>query len=118
MPSRPVGDLSIDSLHSRFCYWQGDGGERYLFSQISIDDIANFSDCVLLLASEQRTIPQIQWIGNIADLSPMTLNDVSPDMLVHLSAYVHLLAGSEVERESVMADLGKTPDRAEFKISA
>lgn len=118
MPTRPVGDLSIDSLDRRFCYWQGAGGERYLFSQISIDDIANFSDCVLLLASEEASHPQIQWIGDIADLSPLTLNDMSPDALIHLSAYVHLLAGSKTERDSVMADLGRTPDRADCKISA
>ncbi|TLP46814.1 MULTISPECIES: hypothetical protein [Cohaesibacter] len=118
MSSRPKGDLAKDSLNSRFCYWQGSGEARYVFSQIALDDIASFSDCVLILASEESSHPQIQWIGAIEDLTPKVLSNMSDTALMHLSAYVHLLAGGEEERARVVSDLGEAPDRSEFKIPA
>ena len=116
--TRPVGDLAIDSLDSRYCFWQGAGGERYIFSQISIDEIADFNDCILLLAIEQGTFPDIHWIGDVSDLTPMVLNDLCPDQLMHLSAYVHLLAGSKTERGQIIADLEADMDQPGRKKSA
>lgn len=108
----------IDSLSSRFCYWQGGNGERYLFSQISADDIPSFSDCVLLLATEFEGQPTMRWIGEIKDLSPVALRSVAPSDLEHLSVYVHLLAGSISERSQIIQDLSHQPDRSDFALSA
>nr|WP_321443073.1 hypothetical protein [uncultured Cohaesibacter sp.] len=118
MSSRPIGNLALDRLNNRFCYWQGSGEGRYVFSQIAIDDISSFSECVLILASEEGPHPQIQWIGMIEDLTPMALSDMSDSALMHLSAYVHLLAGGEEERARVVGDLGQSPGRSDFKIPA
>lgn len=118
MSSKPIGDLAFDSLKSRFCYWQGSGDARYVFTQIAVDDINSFSDCVLILASEDGPHPEIQWIGHIDDLTPMALNGVSDQAVMHLSAYVHLLAGSGEECRRVVSDLGQTPGRSQFKIPA
>ncbi|WP_316863067.1 hypothetical protein [uncultured Cohaesibacter sp.] len=107
MISRPIGDFSIDSLTNRFCYWQSANGTRHIFTQISKDDIASFSDCVLLLATEKETgqQPDLEWVGEISDLSPMTLQHLEPEAVEFLTAYVHLLSGSPQERQEVIADL-------------
>ena len=118
MRSRPIGNLLIDSLSNRFCYWQGEDGERYLFSQIPMDDIANFSDCVLLLATEENTNPKVHWVGEISDLTPMALRDISVGALAHISVYVHLLSGSKIERDRVIANLAIEAGRETCRLTA
>ena len=118
MAKRPIGDWSIDSLNNRFCYWQGDDGIRYLFSQISPNDISSFSECVLLLATEEEAHPHMRWIGEIEALSPLALKDVNIEDLAHLSIYVHLLAGSREERRKVITDLSHAPDKAACRLTA
>ncbi|WP_373235982.1 hypothetical protein [Cohaesibacter celericrescens] len=118
MASKPVGDLTIDSISNRFCYWQGDAGIRYLFSQIALDDISSFEDCVLLLATETGTQLNVQWIGEISDLSPLAFEDIASEDLKHLTIYVHLLAGNKDARQKVIADLGDDAGRAACLLSA
>nr|WP_321455612.1 hypothetical protein [uncultured Cohaesibacter sp.] len=101
------GDLIVDSLRNRFCYWQSENGNRYIFSQISLDDISSFENCVLLLASENedKKHPELHWIGEISDLSPKSFCKIAPEKVDSLSVYVHLLAGSKHERQQVVRDL-------------
>ena len=118
MYSGPIGDWVIDSLTHRYCYWQSATGNRYLFTRIASEDIANFKDCVLLLASEEGSHPRIHWIGEIADLSPMALRDMSEEEIAHLSIYVHLLAGNSDERQLVIYDLEREADKTACRLSA
>ena len=118
MPSRPVGDLTLDSLASRFCYWQSADGMRYIFSQITSDDLASFSDCILLLASEQGDLPHMEWIGEIEDFASLAMTSHDKQELANLSIYVHLLAGSKEERQRVVEDLSHQPGKASCQIAA
>ncbi|WP_319532501.1 hypothetical protein [uncultured Cohaesibacter sp.] len=118
MIQRPVGDLTLDSLTNRFCYWQSSAGTRYIFSQISADDLATFKDCVLLLATEKDGQPTVQWIGDIADLSPRALQNADLEDLSTLGIYVHLLAGGDEQRQKVIADLSADAGKSQFRLSA
>ncbi|SNY90802.1 hypothetical protein SAMN04515647_0975 [Cohaesibacter sp. ES.047] len=121
MPNRPVGDFTLDSLTSRFCYWQSATGNRYIFSQISQNDIASFENCVLLLAREGADHPRVEWIGDIADLSSDALANWADTDHQPLGIYVHLLSGSQEEQQKVIADLSDRVDRAgksHFHLSA
>lgn len=111
--------LAPEALASRFCYWQGSKGERYLFSQIALDELSSFSECVLLLALEQDPArPTIHWIGEVADLSPRAFSNLTANDFSALTAYVHLLSGSPKERQRIISDLSHHADKAACRLSA
>ncbi|WP_319412812.1 hypothetical protein [uncultured Cohaesibacter sp.] len=120
MSLRAIGDFAVDSLRNRFCYWQSESGNRYIFSQIPKEDISSFEDCILLLATEKTGSqqPQLQWIGEISDLSPLAFRNIEPSQVKDLVVYVHLLSGSKTEREQVIADLSRDAGREICRLSA
>ncbi|SFO61606.1 hypothetical protein SAMN04488056_10980 [Cohaesibacter marisflavi] len=115
-----IGDFAVDSLRNRFCYWQSDSGNRYIFTQIPEDDISSFENCILLLATENadKLQPELKWIGEISDLSPLAFRDIAPEDVKDLVVYVHLLAGSEHERQQVIDDLARDAGREICLLSA
>ena len=115
-----IGDFAVDSLRNRFCYWQSNSGNRYIFSQISEDDISSFENCILLLATvdAEMSAPQLKWIGEISDLSPLAFKDIAPSEINNVKVYVHLLAGSEQERAQVIQDLSSHADSEICLLSA
>lgn len=119
IPKAKIGAISQNGLTNRFCYWQGDAGERFLFSQIEFWDLPNFTQCVVLLINEQDLQPNRQfWVGQIESLSSRIFSKVTELERQRLSVYVHLLAGSVHERQKVVHALSNQPDKAQCKLSA
>ncbi len=108
-----------DTLANRFCYWQGSAGERYLFSQISLNELSSFTECVLLLTlEEEKSEPQIHWIGDISDLSPRAFSNLTACDFVNLNAYVHLLSGSQQARQRIISELSHKADKEACSLTA
>ena len=118
MPTHPTGDWKIDSLSNRFCYWQSEEGTRYLFTQIGLEDLTSFSDCVVLVAFDNDTRPQVHWVGEIAELSPLAFQAMDPDDIENAGLYVHLLAGSADARKQVIRDLSREAGKEALRLCA
>ena len=93
-------------LPNRFCYWQGERGQSYLFSRIEVKDLSNFSDCVLLVSLEAiNETPELLWVGHIADLPSCLPCDIQSLAKPSIGLYVHLLAGHLEGQQEVIDDL-------------
>ncbi len=88
-------------LPSRFRYWSGRSGLRYLFTLTDLAALDHFDDAVAIVARYGRII----WAGQIP------VHDMSAIDLCNLAAredaqiYVHLLARSTEQRAAIIDDL-------------
>ncbi|MCT4656575.1 MAG: hypothetical protein N4A65_12260 [Cohaesibacter sp.] len=115
----PSPENRMESLSNRFCYWRGSKGDAYLFSQIPLQDLANFSNCIVLLAIEQTpTKPQLHWVGEIGTLTPQVFKDLTAQEFAHLGLYVHLLAGGQTEMQKIIGELSVYPDKKSCRLIA
>jgi hypothetical protein len=93
-------------LPNRFCYWQGERGQSYLFSRVEYKDLSSFSDCVLLISIEaEEKAPELFWIGHVAELPSSLSHDIQSLDHPSIGLYVHLLAGSVAGQKEVIDDL-------------
>ena len=91
----------------RFHYFRGSSGQRYLFSAVAADDLADFRSAVVIVA---RGAPHgrlaAHWITALDRLGRPATGDwrwppAAPDTVI----LVHLLSESEAERRDLVADL-------------
>lgn len=102
-------------LPNRFCYWQGERGQSYLFSRIEVKDLSSFSDCVLLVSLEAtKETPELLWVGHIADLPSSLPIDIQALAKPSIGLYVHLLAGHLEGQQEVIHDLSFEHKAAEL----
>lgn len=90
-------------LGDRFHYFRGVSGRRYLFSEVPVSDLGDFHSAVVMLAQRQAERRLAAFSVSFSDATGRTpVAGVLPAQTV---ALVHLLAGSERERRSIIADL-------------
>jgi hypothetical protein len=94
-------------LGGRFHYWRGRSGRRYLFTSVPRDSLGDFRSVVVLFAEPAaggrmiaRSIAMLDALGRMAG-SERTAAELPAGAV----ALIHLLAGSEAERQRVVADL-------------
>ncbi|PLX38572.1 MAG: hypothetical protein C0606_10320 [Hyphomicrobiales bacterium] len=95
--------LAVDKagLGTRFKYWHGASGRRYLFTAVAMNELDNFSNAVVLFANRRW---RALWVGATDETGHLTgrpAETSSRDRLV----FVHLLSRHERERDEVLADL-------------
>lgn len=106
MSSGPTKASIHADLPNRFCYWQGDSREPYLFSRIEPKDLHNFNDCILLLCLESSSDhPKVFWVDQISSLSPNLFHSLQQIGWSSVGLYVHLLAGSHQHQLDIIKDL-------------
>jgi hypothetical protein len=84
-------------LASRYLYWCGRSGRRYLFTSTDHASLADFGDGVAIAAVHGRLV----WAGEAADLTRLP----RAAGLSRPALYVHLLAATPEERRVVIEDL-------------
>ena len=84
----------------QFKYWSGTSGQRYLFSQISSEEVKNYEENLILITDTRNdTVIWLGCVGAQSEKNPMPI--IKP---CH-EAYVHLLAEGSEERERAQNDL-------------
>lgn len=95
-PELPRAVLAA-GIAPRFLYWQGDSGERYLFTCIGTDALDDFETGVAMTVSNE----EIVWVGDITALAHMPRHAAPRRGAI----YVHLLAENLAARRAVIEDL-------------
>jgi nitroreductase len=94
-------------LGDRFHYFRGASGRRYLFSEVTATDLADFRGAVFL-AAERLGSSRLAatWIGTIDTAGRLAAADQHwPRFRPGVVMLVHLLAVGERKREAAVADL-------------
>jgi hypothetical protein len=96
-------------LGDRFHYFRGGSGKRYLFSEVSAKDLADFRGAVAMAA--ERWVDgrlSANWIGAIDTMGrPVTADRRWPLFRTGTVVLVHLLAATESDRQGMLADLAE-----------
>ncbi|MBA3519723.1 MAG: hypothetical protein H0T75_19260 [Rhizobiales bacterium] len=96
-------------LPSRYVYWHGHSGRRYLFTATDPASLADFDDCVAMAVHSGL----IAWVGEVAALARMK----AAARYCRAAIYVHLLAATDEERGAVIEDL-RPSGRAQLRHAA
>lgn len=95
-------------LASRYLYWCGESGRRYLFTATDHAGLADFADGVAIAVVGGRIV----WAGEAEELARL------PNAgLARRSVFVHLLANSDEERQAIIDDLSPVQVAA-FRLAA
>ena len=86
----------VAGMHSRYRYWTGGSGERYLFTQVAAKSLDDFDDGIFLLVR----FGTIQTVGDRSAVSAALADGCRGAVL-----YVHLLATSEASHMHIIDDL-------------
>jgi hypothetical protein len=107
-------------LGDRFRYWRGQSGERYLFSAVPFDTLADYRSAVAILAEPTADGRFLAWTAALIDASGTLNADNSwPDGEAYGSiAFVHFLAETETEQRALLGDLFAPAEPAEFSLAA
>jgi hypothetical protein len=98
----------VGGFGARFRFWAGASGRRYLFTAVTADELADFTDAVVVVA---RGDAGRGYVGaDVADLG--TTGEASAARIAcraaadpGLTAFVHLLAADAGSRRDIAADL-------------
>lgn len=108
---KAVEDLGLDG---RYRYWTGRSGNRYLFTEVPLDQLEDFASSVAMLMrssgsmAEPERMENMIWLGEVdADHKRRgrTLVAVMRGKTEGVRAFVHLLAGDASHRKAVLDDL-------------
>jgi hypothetical protein len=109
LSDRPPEIPQKAGLGDRFHYFRGLSGRRYLFTLVSGEALADFRNVVAMLAEptpggrlSARTVVTVDGRGHIGPVADRAWPPAADHMTRCL---VHLLAGSDIERRAVVADL-------------
>lgn len=108
-------------LGNRFRYWRGQTGERYLFSAIPFDTLADFRSTVAILAEPTNGGRFIAWSAAMIDAAGRLcpLDNAWPAAAPAGSfAFVHFLAETDADRQSLVDDLFPGTEPAELSQAA
>ncbi len=99
--------VRMTDLSDRFRYWTGVSGRRYLFSTVTIADLRDFADAVVLISTGENRDTQAGrvWVGETDCEGNLTGPQMKPR---EGSAFVHLLSTHGIERRSIVEDLAAT----------
>jgi hypothetical protein len=91
----------------RFRYWQGASGQRYMFTEIDPDEVADYPDTVLLLVEARSRKPaKLAFLGEVgASCSDLAAMLAAGGRNARLRAFIHFLADNSDRRRQVIADL-------------
>jgi hypothetical protein len=95
----------------RFHYFRGFSGRRYLFSAVSVDDLADFRSAVVILAERApHGRLSAHWIACLDRFGRPTVSDRRwPPPISDAVVLVHLLSASDADRGELIADLSSLP---------
>lgn len=85
---------------SRFKYWSGTSGQRYLFSRISPEEVNDYAENLVLITDKNSEA--VIWLGFV---NTQTDKNPLPVLKASHEAYVHLLAEGSDERDHAQSDL-------------
>ena len=108
-------------LGDRFHYWRGRSGDRYLFSAVPFDALADFRSAVTILAEPTPDGRFIAWAVAIVDSAGrLESPDGSwPAGVPHGSvAFVHFLAATDGDRRGLVDDIFAPVEPAAFSLAA
>jgi hypothetical protein len=102
-------------LGDRFRYWRGRSGDRYLFSAVPFDTLADYRSAVAILAEPTADGSFLAWAAALIDASGRLNADSSwPESVPYGSiAFVHFLAETESERHALLDDVFAPPEADE-----
>lgn len=93
-------------MGGKFRYWQGGSGRRYLFTEVPLEELQDYSDAILVLTRPgKRTRFKPVWIGEVDKVNRRTKPWDRRQVRRAEGAYVHFLAGSRSDRKRVIDDL-------------
>jgi hypothetical protein len=95
-------------LGNRFHYWRGRSGERYLFSAVPFETLADFRSAVAMLAEPTGDGRFLAWtVADIDSAGRLRAADGAwpRSMPRGTIAFVHFLAGTADERQDLIDDL-------------
>ena len=84
-------------LPSRYRYWSGRSGQRYLFTGTDFASLLDFEDAVAIAVRDAAIV----WAG---EARAGTLLSVAA-RIANASFYMHLLAVTEADRRTIVDDL-------------
>ncbi len=85
---------------SQFKYWSGASGHRYLFTRISLEEVPDYAEkLVLITDAKSESVIWLGYQGIPNEKNPM------PVLKPSQGAYVHLLAEGSTERDRAQNDL-------------
>jgi hypothetical protein len=101
--------LAGTPLASRFCYWEGFSGRRYVFSVYEASDCPAFCNAVLLPVvrdgARRRRTASIFDTGAFPESVVARVEREFSAFGPNLEFHLHLLARSPAEREAALVDL-------------
>jgi hypothetical protein len=113
LSDRPPDLPQRAGLGDRFHYFRGRSGRRYLFTVVTSEALADFRNVVAMLAEPAeagrlaaRAVVTMDPYGRIGPAADRAWPPIADRQTLCL---VHLLAGTEVERCAVVADLASLP---------
>ena len=91
-------------IASRYRYWSGRSGRRYLFTLVDADWLKDCHDAIALECDGDR----ISWIGEAEGFASRPVVNAAVNAIGETGRgliFVHLLASDSVERQKVIDDL-------------
>jgi len=103
--------LDIDcggGLADNFRYWRGASGAKYVFTEIALTEIGDYTETVVMLLDARRRSsgPKLAYLGEAESAHiDSTRKGTAPNRKLCMRAFVHLLAVDADRRKQVIADL-------------
>ena len=105
------GFLSGLAQAERYCYFTGHSGQRYIFTKMSVADLEDCRQAVVILLSKpdprsgERKSDHPVWLGEIDRNGKRHGPRLTRGKLARSDIYVHLLAENAGMRRSILNDL-------------
>ncbi len=111
LSDRPPQVPQRAGLGGRFHYFRGCSGNRYLFSSVPAETLADYRSAVVILAESTRSGRLVAHSITSLDAEgrPTGGDALPPAIAVDTICLVHFLAGSESDRSRLIADLTTVP---------
>lgn len=120
--SEPMTDLARrERFGNRFRHWRGHSGGRYLFSAVPFETLSDFRSAVAILAEPAADGRFFAWSAALID-STGHLHAVDGSWPTYTPkgsvAFVHFLAETDEERQTLIDDLFPHAPPQEFNLAA
>ena len=97
-----------DGLADNFRYWRGASGAKYVFTEIDLNEVGDYTETVVMLLDARRrpSGPKLAYLGEAesARIDP-TGKSAAANRKSSMRAFVHLLAEDADRRRQIIADL-------------
>ena len=101
----PSAELA--GLGSRFHYWRGRSGRRYLFTEVGSEQLADFGDAVVVIAETDARGRLTGKAVGLLGCNRIEVEGLAAELAARggLVAFVHLLTATHAQRRAVLDDL-------------